>query len=114
MGIEKSDDRADKEAKSLADEFMEWEQGGVYVMAVTWPDGEEDYMGNIYGLNPYDRQEVIEAAHEVYGTPKEKANMTTATRHPVDLPKIELKPKATKDGPLYVINSVQEEYDQAR
>lgn len=71
MGIEKSDDRADKEAKSLVDEFMEWEQGGVYVMAVTWPDGEEDYMGNIYGLNPHDRQEVIETAHEMYGTPKE-------------------------------------------
>ena len=40
--------------------------------------------------------------------------MTTATRHPVDLPKIELKRKATKDVPLYVIDSVQEVYDQAR
>src|SRR5699024_11812531 len=40
--------------------------------------------------------------------------MSTATRHPVDLPKIELKRKATKDVPLYVIDSVQEVYDQAR
>ena len=40
--------------------------------------------------------------------------MTTATSHPTDLPKIELKRKATKDVPLYVIDSVQEVYDQAR
>lgn len=40
--------------------------------------------------------------------------MTTATPHPVALPKIELKRKATKDVPLYVIDAVQEVYDQAR
>src|SRR5699024_9726648 len=40
--------------------------------------------------------------------------MTTTTPHPVALPKIELKRKATKDVPLYVIDSVQEVYDQAR
>lgn len=71
MGIEKSDDRAVKEAKALADEFMEWDQGGVVVMAVTWPDGEEEQMGNIYGLNPHDRQDVIDAAHEMFDIPKE-------------------------------------------
>lgn len=40
--------------------------------------------------------------------------MITATRNPTDLPKIELKRKATKDVPLYVIDAVQEVYDQAR
>src|SRR5699024_12304293 len=40
--------------------------------------------------------------------------MTTTTPHPVALPKIELKRKATKDVPLYVIDSVHDVYDQAR
>ena len=40
--------------------------------------------------------------------------MTTATSHPTSLPKIELKRKATKDVPLYVIDAVQEVYDKAR
>lgn len=40
--------------------------------------------------------------------------MTTAAPHPVALPKIELKRKATKEVPLYVIDAVQEVYDQAR
>lgn len=40
--------------------------------------------------------------------------MTTATPHPTALPKIELKRKATKEVPLYVIDAVQEVYDQAR
>lgn len=40
--------------------------------------------------------------------------MTTTISHPTDLPKIELKRKATKDVPLYVIDAVQEVYDQAR
>lgn len=40
--------------------------------------------------------------------------MTTAIPHPTALPKIELKRKATKDVPLYVIDAVQEVYDQAR
>lgn len=40
--------------------------------------------------------------------------MTTTISHPTSLPKIELKRKATKDVPLYVIDSVQEVYDKAR
>lgn len=40
--------------------------------------------------------------------------MTTTISHPTDLPKIELKRKATKDVPLYVIDAVQEVYDKAR
>lgn len=40
--------------------------------------------------------------------------MTTTISHPTDLPKIELKRKATKDVPLYVIDAVQEVYDRAR
>lgn len=69
-GIKKSDDRADQEARSLADEFMEWDRGGVTVMAVTWPDGREEQVSGIYGLNAHDRGAAIDAAHEMFGTPK--------------------------------------------
>lgn len=40
--------------------------------------------------------------------------MNTATRHRTVLPPIELKRKATKDIPLYVIDAIQATYDQAR
>lgn len=47
-GIEESDERAEHEAKALAHEFGHWETGAVYLIEITYPDGEVEYRGDIY------------------------------------------------------------------
>lgn len=47
-GIEKSDERALKEAEAIAKEWGHWAEGQVYLIEATYPDGDVHYCGNIY------------------------------------------------------------------
>jgi hypothetical protein len=47
-GIEKSDERALKEAEAIAKEWGHWAEGQVFLVEATYPDGDVHYCGNIY------------------------------------------------------------------
>lgn len=47
-GIEESDERAEHEAQALVNEFGHWDHGEVYLIEITYPDGEVEYRGDIY------------------------------------------------------------------
>lgn len=47
-GIEESDEQAEHEVQALAYEFGHWETGQVYLIEITYPDGEVEYRGDIY------------------------------------------------------------------
>lgn len=48
-GLEATPENLAREAQALVDLYGAWAEGSVYMIEITYPDGEVDYLGGIYG-----------------------------------------------------------------
>ena len=67
VGQEATPENLESEAKAMVDLYGAWAEGSVYMVGITLPDGETEYIGGIYGDDYYTEEGAARVCYEFTG-----------------------------------------------